>query len=470
MYKKAIGAELRQGSTLWKRRPEWMCGYAINPSRPPQQTIHCLKNGHGTQDQLWKATTILKGLLSVTHHVRIRRLKTARSLLDEALCHAKIGSLDGLEQLMREISKLLPHAEDLDKCMYTLGDIAGITVALALSQLGKMPAKDEQASRASKRIVAKFIRQPLKFAQKRAGCAHLCFPVIYAIAKAYADWNCMEGGHQAVRLCLETTKRIMQQDKLILKGKEGFGVFGTCLSVLGEDVGLDLLEELLDWAINAIQKSTVWESRYWAIGFLKSLSEVPFGPFDDIAIIVRERERLIHQVLRTAQMDSNLKVREVAEDVYDSYRRLWTRYIPTASPQDPPHDVSSDGNKLTPITEDFVDMDSDLPCEFYANLYRGNVDKPSEDPRKPNAWDIKALEKHHIWDVDPMFDPYAYDWTNWKWPIENDLGRFAEALRTGGGVAQELHHQDYDDDQSMAVGCDLPCGSSCAFFAGDIAL
>lgn len=36
-------------------------------------------------------------------------------------------------------------------------------------------------------------------------------------------------------------------------------------------------------------------------------------------------------------MDSNLRVRDIAEDVYDAYKRLWTRYIPTASPMsDPP--------------------------------------------------------------------------------------------------------------------------------------
>lgn len=38
------------------------------------------------------------------------------------------------------------------------------------------------------------------------------------------------------------------------------------------------------------------QSRYWAIGFLRSLSEVPFSPMDDIAVVVRERERSIHQV------------------------------------------------------------------------------------------------------------------------------------------------------------------------------
>lgn len=48
-------------------------------------------------------------------------------------------------------------------------------------------------------------------------------------------------------------------DRVILKGKEGFGVLGNCLSVLGETIGLELLEEMLDWAISAIQKSTVWE-------------------------------------------------------------------------------------------------------------------------------------------------------------------------------------------------------------------
>lgn len=36
-------------------------------------------------------------------------------------------------------------------------------------------------------------------------------------------------------------------------------------------------------------------------------------------------------------MDSSLRVRDIAEDVYDAYKRLWTRYIPTASPMsDPP--------------------------------------------------------------------------------------------------------------------------------------
>lgn len=46
---------------------------------------------------------------------------------------------------------------------------------------------------------------------RKAGSAHLCFPVIHAIARAFVDWNGVCGVHQAVRVCLKTTRRIMQE-------------------------------------------------------------------------------------------------------------------------------------------------------------------------------------------------------------------------------------------------------------------
>lgn len=98
--------------------------------------------------------------------------------------------------------------------------------------------------------------------------------------------------------------------------------------------------------------------------------------------------------------------------------------------------------------EDILDLEGDLPFEFYANLYRGKPETPTGDPRMPNAWDIKALQKHSVWDMEPKFDPYAFDWSNWKWPIKNDLGRFAEALRVGGGMTTAL---DHDNDPGKGV-------------------
>lgn len=99
-------------------------------------------------------------------------------------------------------------------------------------------------------------------------------------------------------------------------------------------------------------------------------------------------------------------------------------------------------DRLAPISENVPDSEGDLPFEFYANLYRGSTIQSFEDPKLPNAWDLKALEKHCIWDMDPHFDPYNYDWTNWKWPIDVNLSRFADALRSGGGLSDELDGND----------------------------
>lgn len=61
----------------------------------------------------------------------------------------------------------MPYAEDLDKSMYTLGDIAGMTVTLALSQMTEEVWEGgELDSRAARWVVVKFIQEPFKYAQK----------------------------------------------------------------------------------------------------------------------------------------------------------------------------------------------------------------------------------------------------------------------------------------------------------------
>ncbi|GMH40269.1 hypothetical protein BSKO_08173 [Bryopsis sp. KO-2023] len=393
------------------------------------------------EDRLWKIAVLMKGIEKLDPQSRVQKFRTMAMVLRDLIRQRTKAPLEGLEQIMAEICKCMPHADKLGKSISLLGDVAGMNATLAFAHMsGEVQAGAHWDESAAQWVVEKFIQDPFKYAQKRAGGAHLCFPVINSIASAFSDWREVCGVHQATRYCLKSTTRIMQQDRLTLQGKEGFGILGNCLCVLGENVGMEQLEKLLDWAIDGVKKSTSWETRYWAICFLQCVTQIPFSPIDDIALILKGKERTIHQVLRNAQRDSNLKVRDMAYDVYDIYKRLWTRYIPSVSPTPEPQGLNLAGGlqgggmpPISEVSEKIANVEGDLPPEFYANLYRGKITKDCQDPRMPNTFDIKSLEKHRIWDIEPNFNPHAYDWSNWEWPIEDELVKLLEALRTGDG-------------------------------------
>ena len=78
----------------------------------------------------------------------------------------------------------------------------------------------------------------------------------------------------------------------------------------------------------------------------------------------------------------------------------------------------------------------ELPPEFYANIYRGTPTANLDDPCNPNEWDIHALEKNQIFQLEPSFQPEAYDWSAWWWPLPERLERLARSLRSGGKAIQ----------------------------------
>lgn len=71
----------------------------------------------------------------------------------------------------------------------------------------------------------------------------------------------------------------------------------------------------------------------------------------------------------------------------------------------------------------------DLPPEFYANIQRHRPESRNENLQKPNAWDIHACRKYEIWSLAPDFDPHAYDWTTWWWPLPERLERLARSMK-----------------------------------------
>ena len=78
----------------------------------------------------------------------------------------------------------------------------------------------------------------------------------------------------------------------------------------------------------------------------------------------------------------------------------------------------------------------ELPPEFYANIYRGTPTANLDDPCKPNVWDIHACEKNQIWQKEPTFQPEAYDWSTWWWPLPDRLDQLARSLKSGGKAIQ----------------------------------
>lgn len=132
------------------------------------------------------------GTLKVDHYLRIRKFRGMRRALEDALCKPVSVSLDGPEQVMIEVSlwvyvkvdlsglnlqcknafleqicKLMPYAEDLDRCMNPLGDMAGLVVTLALSQISTdMWGNGNMDESVAKWVLAKFIKEPFKYAQK----------------------------------------------------------------------------------------------------------------------------------------------------------------------------------------------------------------------------------------------------------------------------------------------------------------
>lgn len=77
----------------------------------------------------------------------------------------------------------------------------------------------------------------------------------------------------------------------------------------------------------------------------------------------------------------------------------------------------------------------ELPPEFYANIYRGTPTANMGDPCLPNVWDIKACEENQLWTVEPNFQPEAYDWSSWWWPLPEKLERLARSLKSSSGKA-----------------------------------
>lgn len=405
-------------------------------------------------DKLSELETLFKDLHSAGNQDFIARCNIVREVLRDLFEQKEIPSVESMGHLMFEVCECLPYLSDSGRNAVVLSDVAACITMLSLTNLESqyMEIGEQWEENMSQWVINTFVRGPFKQAKKRAGGAHKCFPVIRAITAALTEWPHGLGVRRSIKLCLKSIIRIIEKDNLVNNAREGYGILCDCISVLSSDIPEDVIGKIASWALDGSKQSSVWETRYYGIKIIKSILQLPFEEGGEIAGFLKSKDRNILQVLKDANSDRNRQVKDLAKEVLDQYNTLRIeKGIVSMTSKD-----SSTGRKSGTTDNDGstsarharkpykppklpFKLPSDvgeLPPEFYANIYRGTPTANLDDPCKPNVWDIHACEKHQIWQKEPNFQPEAYDWSAWWWPLPEKLERLARSLKSGAKAIQ----------------------------------
>eukprot|EP00210_Caulerpa_lentillifera_P008556 g8161.t1 len=404
--------------------------------------------GMSIADKLGELETLCKDLHSSSNQDFIAKCNIVREVLKDLHEQKERPSTETLGCLMHEVSGCLPNLSDIGRNAVVLADVAACLTMLSLSNIEGyyMDTSEEKEENMTQWVVNTFIRGPFKQAKKRAGDCHKCFPVIRAISAVLSEWPTALGVRRSMKVCLRNIVRIIEHDKLVLTAREGFGILYDCITVLQTDIPEETFEKMIAWSLEGVKHSSTWETRFYGVKILAAILQLPFEEDSDIALFLKSKDRKIVQVLKDANSDRNRQVKDLAQEVLDIYEIIrQERGICTISPKESCRGSKSDAPdssnalnaphgkqvKLPQLPDKLLEEFGDLPPEFYANVYRGTPRANTDDPCKPNDWDILACEQHGVWQKAPSFRPEDYDWSTWWWPLSEELDRLAKSLRKG---------------------------------------
>eukprot|EP00210_Caulerpa_lentillifera_P001432 g1374.t1 len=409
--------------------------------------------GMSLTDKLTELEALCKDLHSANSQDFVAKCNIVREVLKDIQEQNERPSIETISSLMHEVCECLPYLSDVGRNVMVLADVAACLTSLSLSGLEThcMDLTEEREEKITQWVVKTFVRGPYKQAKKRAGDCHKCFPVLRAISAALAEWPGALGVRRSMKLCMRNILRIIEHDKLVLTAREGFGILCDCITVLQKDIPVENFDKMIAWSLEGVKQSSTWETRYYGVKMLCTILQLQCTEESEISSHLKAKDRRIVQVLKDACSDRNRQVKDLAKEVMDFYEVIRKEQgMYTVSPKgscrgsksgseasDRKPKASQEKPPMVPKLPVKLPNDiGDLPPEFYANVYRGTPTANTDDPCRPNIWDIHACEKHDVWQLAPSFKPEAYDWSNWWWPLPAKLDRLAKSLRNGGKATE----------------------------------